>query len=98
MIRLSAESLRTFRWIVYIVGLLSFLYPVFRRNLKDRVLICEGLGVGVFVVGIVLWKIFGLPDWFIGLAGTTAVVFGALALYFALDNWVRRRRESSEKR
>jgi ABC-type Co2+ transport system permease subunit len=91
MIVLDGISWRHIRWLIYLAGLLFYLFRVVRANQKDRVLLCEALGVGIFLAALLLYGLVGLPDWFMVVCGLVAVLFGILAAYFALLNWKERR-------
>lgn len=96
MIALSPVSRQHTLWLVYLIGLLLYLYRTVRRNQKDRVLLCEALGVTIFLIALILYSLFELPDWLVFAAGFTAVSFGVLALYFVLLNWAERRVKRSK--
>lgn len=75
----------------YLLLTTLYVYSVVRRNRKDRVLLCEALGVGIFLAALFLGGLIGLPDWLIVVSGLIAVFFAVLALYFGLLNWAQRR-------
>jgi hypothetical protein len=60
------------------------------------VLLCEALGVGVFVAALLMWHFLKLSGLFVELSGVPALFFGALALYFSLLSWARRRVKSDK--
>ncbi len=76
---------------IYLVGILAYLYRLVRANRKDRVLLCEALGVGIFLALFLSSSFFKPPDWLIFLCGFVAVIFAVLACYFGLVNWAERR-------
>lgn len=96
MVMLNTMSVRYIRSLLYWGGFAFYVYGVVWRNRKDRVLVCEALGVGVFVAALLMWHFLKLSDLFIELSGVLAVFFGVLALYFSLLNWARRRVRSDK--
>jgi hypothetical protein len=87
------------RAIALLVTIVIALYISFKRYSHDRVLLCEAIGVSIFVVGIILWAIFGFSEssvWIAIASGLAAVFCGLLAVYFGVANWVRRRKLRSQ--
>ena len=92
MIFLAPMSQHSARLFAYLLAIILYVYSVVRRNRRDRVLLCEAIGVGVFFIGLLLSVFFfELPDWLLLMSGLVAVFFAILACYFALLNWAERR-------
>ena len=96
MVGLDTSSLQYARRLLYWGALLFYVYRVVWRNRKDQILLCEALGAGVFVVAILMWHFLKLSDLFLELSCVLALFLGALALYFSLLNWARRRVRSDK--
>lgn len=90
MVTLNPTDLRYIRRLLYWGGLFFYVYRIVWRNRKDRVLLCEAIGVGVFVAALLMWHSLRLSDLFIELSAVLALFFGGLAAYFALLNWAER--------
>ena len=91
MVTLNPTDLRYIRRLLYWGGLFFYVYRIVWRNRKDRVLLCEAIGVGVFVAALLMWHFLRLSDLFIELSAVLTLFFGSLAVCFALLNWARRR-------
>jgi hypothetical protein len=91
MMALTPVSTHSVRLLAYLLVTTLYVYRVVRRNRRDRVLLCEAIGVSVFFIALLLSVFLGLPDWLLFMSGFAAVLFGVLAVYSALLNWAERR-------
>jgi peptidoglycan/LPS O-acetylase OafA/YrhL len=81
-------------------GGLLMLVLALRRAPRDRVLLCQVIAYGAFVLLLLVYG-SGTPDWFeYGVAATT-VLFAVLAGYFGFLNflrgWLERRKEAPQR-
>lgn len=90
MAALAPSNWKQVRFPAYLVVLFIDLYRLVCANRKDRALICEALGAGIFLVALLLYGVFRVPDWFVAVCGLIAVAFAILACYFTLVNWAER--------
>ena len=88
-------SIVRYRRLIFVCAvLIGALYAAFKKYSGDRVILWEAIGVSVFLIGIVVWGVFGFSEpttWVFAAFGVAAVFCGLLAMYFALAQWVRRR-------
>ena len=89
MAALAPSNWKQVRFPAYLVVLFIYLYRLVCANRKDRAL-CEALGAGIFLVALLLYGVFRVPDWFVAVCGLIAVAFAILACYFTLVNWAER--------
>lgn len=91
MVGLDTSFLHYVRPLLYWGGFLFYVYRVVWRNRKDKVLLCEAIGAGIFVGTVLIWYFLKLSDLFFELSAVVSLFFGAFALYFGLLNWAERR-------
>ena len=87
------------RLILLCVAIVGALYVSFKKYSNDRVILCEAIGVSIFLIGIFVWAISGFSEsfvWIFAASGVAAVFCGFLAVYFSVANWIHRRRVRSQ--
>ena len=87
------------RLIVLCAAIIGALYVSFKKYSNDRVILCEAIGVSIFLIGIFVWAISGFSErlvWIFAVCGVAAVLCGFLAVYFGVANWMHRRRVRSQ--
>ncbi len=87
-------------WGFFMGGLLILLIAL-RRAPKDRVLFCQFIAIGAFVIALLAHGAANTPEWFeFALFGITAL-FAILAGYFGvlifLRGWLQRRKEARQQ-
>lgn len=80
-------------FLLYVVALMLFLYLTIRRNLKDRVLLFEGLALATFFLGLVVLKMVGVYWPMIIIWLGLFVALTASAIYLGVSNWLSRRKK-----
>ncbi|MGH9727730.1 MAG: hypothetical protein ACRD33_01510 [Candidatus Acidiferrales bacterium] len=89
---------RSRRLILLCGAVVGALYVSFKKYSNDRVILCEAIGVSIFMVGISAWAISGFSDsslWIFVVSGIAAVFLGLLAVYFGVVQWLRRKKQRS---
>jgi len=87
------------RLILLCAAIVGALYVSFKKYSNDRVILCEAIGVSIFLIGIFVWAISGFSEssiWIFVASGVAAVLCGFLAIYFSVANWIHRRRVRSQ--
>ncbi len=83
------------RLILLCAAIVGALYVSFKKYSHDRVILCEAIGVSIFLIGILVWGISGFSEssvWIFAASGVAAVLCGFLAIYFGVANWMHRKR------
>jgi hypothetical protein len=78
-----------------VLDMMLFLYLTIRRDLKDRVLLFEGLALATFFLGLVVLKMVGVYWPAITIWLGLFVAFTASAAYLGVSNWLSRRKKAS---
>lgn len=85
----------------YAIGTLLILLLALQRTPKDRVLICQLIAFGAFVLLLLLNRSGRPPDWLEYAFAANTVLFAVLAGYFGFLNffrgWLERRREARQR-
>lgn len=90
----TEAPLRSLRFLFLAIAVLAVTWRAALSDLKDRVLLCEAIGVSIAMVGLVLGSLLGFSEGYEKLFGAAITLFAMLALFFALQNWVRRSKRS----
>lgn len=81
-----------------LVSLGFLLYGVVRKYGKDRVIICECVGIGAIFGSLLLCGIFGLSPWIFFAGVCVGVGCTILTIYYGLISWMRERKASTPNR
>ena len=94
MMLLDVGDSRHVRGLLLVLALFFGLYRAIRRSPKDRVLLYQTIAFGSFVVAAIAIALAQLSGWFAFLCLIAFIIFTICAGYFALMNWVRRRKQA----
>ena len=95
-----ASLVRYRRLILLCAAVIVALYVSFKKYSNDRVILCEAIGVSIFLIGTFVSAISGFSEssvWVIAVCGLAAVFCGLLAIYFGLIQWLHRKKRSLTK-
>ena len=85
----------------YAIGTLLILLIALQRASKDRVLFCQFVAFGAFVILLLLNRSGRPPDWLEYALAANTVLFAVLAGYFGFLNflrgWLERRKEARQR-
>ena len=82
----------------FLVFLFFFLYEIVSKYGKDRVIICECVGIGAIFGSLIICGLFGLSPWVFFAGVCVGVGCAILTIYYGLTSWMRTRKASPPKR
>lgn len=89
------------RLLGFAIGSLLVLFLALRRAQKDRVLFCQIVAFGAFVLTLLVYGSGRTSDWFEYAHAATTALFTVLAGYFGFLNflrgWLDRRKEARQR-